>query len=172
MRCVLNRFWIWLITQTEYFKQKHKENQRETYKNMLACVQPKAKGYSFLTFFFFWRACCQINSQPLNLKVLLTERSGPSSLFIVALHLQLMELQKTMLLSFCVPTKSAGCLDNEKKQRRRLNSTLREGARGWGMETRWPGFSMFGVNVLAMLRHLSKKKKIFCQTYRCIKQTT
>lgn len=39
-----------------------------------------------------------------------------------------------MLLSFCVLTKSAGRPDNEKKQRRHLNSALHEGDRGWGME--------------------------------------
>lgn len=32
------------MAQTEYFKQKHKEKQREIYKDMLAHVCPKAKG--------------------------------------------------------------------------------------------------------------------------------
>lgn len=98
-------------------------------------------------FVFFWRACCQINSQPLNLKVPLTARSGPSSLFIVVLHLQLLELQKTMLLSFCVPTKSAGRLDNEKKQQCHLNSTLRERDRGWGMEISLKVARFFHVSI-------------------------
>lgn len=151
----------------------------------MCVLKLKAKGCEVWIFYLFiylsiWKTCCQINSQPLNLKVLLMARSGPSSLFIVALHLQLMELQKTMLLSFCLPTKSAGRLDNEKKQRRHLNSTLLEGDRGLGMEISLKVASFFHVWVtfignaqLFKLRRcwsLFHKKKISRQTYWCIVQ--
>lgn len=77
-------------------------------------------------------------------------RFGRTRLFIVGLHLQLTELQKTMLRSFCVPTKSAGRLDNEEKQQRHLNSALHERGRGWGMEIRSEvaGFSPLWVKFI------------------------
>lgn len=107
-------------------------------------------------FFFFLRSCCQTNSQPLNLKVLLTARSGPSSLVIVVLHLHLMELQKSMLLSFCVPTKSAGRLDNKKKQRRE-GSGVGDGNQFKGRQV----FVMFWLDLLARLRCLSSCCKLY-----------
>lgn len=94
---------------------------------------------------FFRKSCCQINSQPLNLKVPLMARFGSARLLFVGLHLQLMELQKTMLLSFCVPTKSAGRPDNEEKQQRHLNSALHGEDRGWGMEISLEAAGFFHV---------------------------
>lgn len=76
----------------------------ETWKHILAqqYVCPVAPGHVL-------KACCQINFQPLNLKVLLVVKFGLSHLFIVEPFLQLMEHQKTMLLSFCVAIKFTGC---------------------------------------------------------------
>lgn len=108
---------------------------------------PLAKCYGFFRFVwgFLRKSCCQINSQPLNLKVPLMARFGSTRLFFVGLHLQLMELQKTMLLSFCVPTKSAGRPDNEEKQQRHLNSALHGEDRGWGMEISLEAAGFFHV---------------------------
>lgn len=66
-------------------------------------------------------------------------RFGRTRLFIVGLHLQRTELQKTTLRPFCVPTKSAGRLDNEEKEQRHLNSALHErlGGGGWKSLQRW-----------------------------------